>query len=95
MRTTLRCGQFRCPFWQVIVHQICADSWCGTFCNVGHRLFQALTLHILARGAVALPGVVSFTPCCCELSRILVGLGFIRMLFFNSLSRGMPEPVFE
>jgi len=58
-------------------------------------LCQALTPNILACGAVALPGVVAFTPCCCVLSLILVGLGFIRMLFFFSLSRGMPESVFD
>jgi len=29
------------------------------------------------------------------LSLMLVGFGFIRMLFFNSLSRGMAESVFE
>jgi len=40
---------------------------------------------------MALPGVVAFTPCYCVLSPILVGPGFIRMLCFNSLSRGMPE----
>ena len=34
-------------------------------------------------------------PCCRVLSLILFGLGFIRILFFNSLSRGMPESVFK
>jgi len=64
-------------------------------CNVGRRLCQALTSKILARGAVALPGVVAFTQCYCVLSSILVGLGFFRMLCFNSLSRGMLESIIE
>jgi len=54
-----------------------------------------LTSNILARGAVALPGVVAFTPCCCVLSLIPVGLGFIPILCINSLSRGMPKPIFK
>jgi len=94
-RTTLRYGQCRGPLWQVIVHQTGPDRWCGALCNAGHRLCQSLTSNILARGAVALPGVVAFSPCCCVLSLILVGLGFVRMLCFNSVSRGMPEFVFE
>ena len=44
---------------------------------------------------MALPGVVALTPCYCVLSPILLGLGFIRILCFNSLLRGMPEPIFE
>jgi len=94
-RTTLRCGQCRGPLWQVIVHQTGPDRWCGASCNAGHRLCQALTSNILAHGAVALPGVAAFTLCCCVLSLILVGLGFSRILGFNSLPRGMPESVFE
>jgi len=40
-------------------------------------------------------GRAEFTPCYCVLSSILVGLGFIRMLCFNSLSRGMPESIIK
>ena len=94
-RITLRCGLCRGPLCELIVHQTGADRWSGAFFNVADRLCQALTLRIFARGAVALSGVFSFTPCCCELSLILVGSGFIRMLFFNSMSRGMPDPNFE
>jgi len=94
-RTTLRCGQCRGPLGQVIVQQTGQDRWCGASCNAGRRLCQALTSNILARGAVALPGVVAFTPYCCVLSLIPVGLGFIRILCITSMSRGMPEPIFK
>ena len=94
-KTTLQCGQCRGPLGQVIVHQNGPGRLCGASRNAGPRLCQAVSSNILARGAVALPGVVAFTPCCCVLSLIPVGLGFIRILCINSLSRSMPEPIFE
>jgi len=48
-----------------------------------------------AHSTTLLPGVVVFTQCYCVLSSILVELGFIRMLCFNSLSRGMSESINE
>jgi len=94
-RTTLRCGDCLGLLAQVIVHQTGPDRLCFASCNAGRRLCQALTSNILARGAVALPGVVAFTPCYCVVSSILVGLGFVHMLCFNSLSRGMPDSIIE
>jgi len=94
-RTTLRRGEYLRPLAQVIVHQTGPDRWCCASSNAGRRLCQALTSNFLARGAVALQGVVACTPCYCVLRPILVGLGFILMLCFNSLSRGMPESAVE
>ena len=94
-RTTLRCGECLDPLAQVIVHQTRSDRACRASCISGRRLCQALISKLLARGAVALPGVVAFTPCYYVLSPILVVLGRIRKLCFNPLSRGMPESIFK